>query len=220
MGDAGMSEKRDYLTVLGGGFFIVTVFLSGFFYYQLTRTRALLTQNQSFIEDFQEEYQELHDNYLTLLNTTLSVEDYYMELQDRYSTLRSEYSDLESRYSNLQQDNIALRGEFDDVMNLGKSMVLEDNRTLDLSAGGNTTLSYDTVFAGYIEVNFTSSTEIYIWVGSSVTEDEYYARYPAYPDTAVDGTFRIPMCAKVYVYITNSNEEMGSTVNLSIKYVY
>ena len=137
-----------------------------------------------------------------------------------YSTLRSEYSDLESRYSTLQQDYTALRGELDDVMNLGKSIVLEDNRTLELSAGGNTTLSYDTFYAGYIEVNFTSSTDVYIWVGSSVTEDEYYARFPSYPDTASSGAFRIPVCATVYIYIMNTSEELDALVNLTIKYVY
>lgn len=213
-------EKMDYVKVTLAVLFIISVGFSGFFYYQLTRARSQLTQTQLSFEDFQVKYMDLYDSYLSLLNTTSSIEDHYYELQDMYFTIRSEYSNLGDRYSILLRAEAALRSEFEDIMNFGKSIVLEENRTLGLSAGGNVTLSYDTIYAGYVEVNFTSSTDVVIWVGSSVTDDEYYARFPPYPNTAVNGTFKIPVCATVYIYIINSNEETGAIVNLTMKYVY
>ena len=209
----GISEKTDYVKVSLAVLFIISAGSSGLFYYRLTQKRLL-------VEDFNIKYQELYDNYLTLLNTTSSIGDQYYELQDMYSTLRSEYSGLESRYSVLLQEEAALRSEFDDIKDFGKSVVLEDNRILNLTAGGDVKISYDTIFAGYVVVNFTSSTDVYFWVGSSVTENEYYARFPPFPDTATNGTFTIPACATVYVYVMNPNEERGAIVNLTIKYVY
>ena len=82
------------------------------------------------------------------------------------------------------------------------------------------TLSYETIYAGYIEVNFTSSVDIYFWVGSSVTEDHYYARYPPFPETASNGTFAVPAYGELYIFIKNPSEDASASVALTVKYVY
>lgn len=193
--------------------FIIAVGLSGLFYYQIS-------QNQLFIEDIEFRYLDLYDRYLSLFNTTSSIELYYDELQDMYLTLRDEYSDLDERYSTLLQEKEILLSEYDDVINFGKEIILENSRNYTLSPEDNITLTYDLIYAGFIELNFTSSTDIYIWIGSSVTENEYYARLPSYPRTTSKGAFTIPVCATIHIHIMNPNESEEAIINLTIKYVY
>lgn len=211
-----VKKKTDVVKVLLLILFVISAGLSGFSYYTIT-------QNQLVIEDFQVRYSDLYDSYLTLVNTSSSIESYYNELMDMYSVLRSEYSELENMYAILLQEKTVLQDEFDEleeVVNFGKSIVFESNKTVELSPRGNMTLSYGTIYAGFIEVNFTASTDIYFWVGSSVSENQYFARYPPFPNTEINGTFKIPVCATVYININNPSEEIIAIVTLSIKYTY
>ena len=206
-------EKLDLVKVFLIVLVAVLAFTSGLFYYRIAQWKLAL-------EKFQESYSSLQNNYEILYNRYSSIENYYNELQDKYSILSNEYTDLQNRYSNLEREKIALKTEYDEILRFEKSVVIEKDKTLNLKASENTTLSYDTLFAGYIEVNFTASVDIYFWVGSSLIEDIYYARYPSFPNTATNGTFIIPVCSTVYLYIHNPNELMGATVTLTIKYVY
>jgi hypothetical protein len=190
--------------------------LSGYFYY-------VINQDRLIIEDYSTRYLDLHARHLELTNVSTSLEAYYGELQDMYSVLRGEYSNLEDSYSALMQERVALQNEMhtlEEIVNLNESLLLEEDKTLELLPDGNITLSYDTTYAGYLLVNFTASSDIYIWVGSSVTENEYYARYPPFPNTAVHGSFALPVCATVYINISNPSEEIEAAVTLSIKYIY
>ena len=206
-------KKTDLTKVLLMVLVIVLAGISGFFYYQIT-------QWEQAFEGLQNSYSSLRSEYMVLQNRSSSLENYYNDLQDMYSSLRSEYTDLQNRYSSLEREKISLQTEYDEILLLEKRVVLEKDKTLNLVAGENTTLLYDTLFAGYIEVNFTASVDIYFWVGSSLTQDKYYARYPPFPNTATNGTFIIPVCAKVFIYINNPNELMEATLTLTITYVY
>jgi hypothetical protein len=208
-----IERKLDLVKVFLALFFVVSAGLSGFFYYRMV-------QDGLVIGDLQARYLNLHSSYLSLLNTSSSLESYYNELQGMYSVLRSEYSDLENLYSDLLREKVALQREYDEIMNFSRSVFLEHNRTLDLSAGGNVTLSYNTIFSGFIEVNFTSSYDVFFWVGSSVTKNEFYARYPSFPETATNGMFTVPACATLYIYVKNPNEDVSAIVTLTIKYTY
>ena len=179
-------------------------------------------------------YFDLAGNYNSLLNTSESLEKYYSELQEMYSTLRDEYDNLGDMYSvlvlekaELQDDYSELegvkdyiQGELDDILSFSKATYLERNASYELPAGENMTLSYNITFAGYVEVEFNSSTDIYFWVGSSVSENGYYARYPSFPNTAFNGTFTIPVCVNVYLFIVNTNVDVGTSVTLTIEYTY
>jgi hypothetical protein len=196
--------------------FVMSAGLSGYLYY-------VINQDRLIIKDFSMRYLELHNNYRALSNVSTSIETYYEELQDMYSVLRNEYSYLEDSYTAIMQEKASLQNELhvlEDVLDLNASILLEYDKTLELSPEGNITLSYDTIYAGYLFVNFTASSDIYIWVGSSVTENEYYSRYPPFPKTAFNGTFTVPACAIVYININNPSEEMEAIVTLSISYIY
>jgi len=211
-----VGKKTDYVKISLVAFLVVSAGLSGFFYYRIT-------QYQLAVDDLQSGYLELHGNYLSLENRSLTLEGFYNELQDMYSTLRGEYSNLEDAYSNALQEKAILQQELanaSEVLNFNRGVLLEVNRTLELSAEGNVTLSYEVVYAGFVEVSFNASEDVVVWVGSSVSEGEYYARYPAFPETAFNGTFRVPAMATVYINVFNPNEEVGATVTLTIKYTY
>ncbi len=82
------------------------------------------------------------------------------------------------------------------------------------------TISYDIDIAGYLEVNFTSSTDVFFWIGSSVAGGDYYSRYPPFPETSTGGTFEVPVCATTYFFIKNADEEADASITFSIKYLY
>jgi len=89
-----------------------------------------------------------------------------------------------------------------------------------LAAGENVTIYYDNDYAGYLEVNFTSTTDVYLWIGSSVGDGDYYSRFPPFPETSKEGAFKVPVCSATYFFIVNTDEEADASITLSIKYVY
>ena len=213
-------KKTDYVKVVLTALVIALSGSTGFIYYQFY-------QGQLAMDALQTDYMTLHGSYLSLHNTSATLErfyqeleGYYDELQDMYATLRGEYSNLENMYSNVSMERALLQSEFDDVVGLRKSLVLEENRSLDLAAGENVTISYDIDYAGYLEINFSSTTDVYIWIGSSVSDGDYYSRYPPFPQTSTGGTFEVPVCATTYFFIKNTDDEAGASITLSIKYVY
>ncbi len=232
-----IEEKTDYVKIFLIIFMIIFGGASAFLYYQVGEKNleidAILAIAQDNYSHLNESYRSLESNYLSLLNTSASLEGYYSDLQDMYSSIRSEYSILEDSYSNLTQDNAILLGDYfalldenedlekelDELLTFSKDMVL-DNMTVEILPGGNVTLIYDIEYAGYVEVNFSSSVDILFWVGSSGIEGTYYARYPDYPNTAFNGTFAIPVIETAYLYIGNPNDELAATVSFTVRYIY
>ena len=234
-------ETTDYVKMSLAVFAVVLIGASAFLYLKVNEGNDNIAYANSIIEEMGHSYRQLNSSYfdlegsyLELLNTSASLEDYYSELQGMYSTLRGEYDNLEDMYSTLVLEKAELQdaysalesirdsiqGELDDILSFSKTTFLERDASYELPAGGNTTLTYDITYAGYIEVEFDSSTDIYLWVGSSVSENGYYARYPSFPNTAYNGTFTIPVCADVYLFIVNTDIDSGTSVTLTIEYVY
>ena len=164
-----------------------------------------------------ESYVSLASNYFSILNTTTTLEGYYSDLQEMYSSIRSEYSILEARVRALLEERDSLERELDELLNFSRDEVLEE-AVVDILPEGNITRVYPIQYAGYLVINFSSSADIIFWVGSSVTEGIYYARYPDYPNTARKGSFTIPVLGTVYLYIGNPNDELGTTVSFSVHY--
>ena len=227
-------KETDHVRIFFAVLSTILLVTSAVFYIRVEEGKTNFAYSLSIINEitggyFQlnNSYYALEDDYLLLLNTSSSLEDYYAELQEMYSTLRSEYSDLEDLHSSLAQekadlldDKNSIQKELDDILSFSKMIILESNVTYELPAGGSMTLPYNISYAGYIEVNFTSSTDIYIWVGSSISENGYYARYPAFPHTAYNGTFTVPVSVNLYLFIVNTNIGLGTNVTLTIEYTY
>ncbi len=197
-------------------FLFLVVLLSGLSWFLYDQ----LSERQVLTSDLEYRFTELSDNYLVLANTTTIVKGYYEELREMYSTLGNEYENLNDRYVIVSNEKSNIEKELNEIFNFQKIIIFEDNKTIDLPAMDNITLTYDAIYAGYITVNYTSSGEIVFWFGSSVTDDKYYARYPAFPNTTKQGSIKIPVCSTTYVYIINPNYELEVNINLDIKYFY
>ena len=211
-----VDKKTNWVKVFLGAFFVLSAFLSGFLYYRMT-------SNEIAFNEFQIRYLDLYDRYDVLLNTTSTLNSYYDELRNLYSVLREEYSNLENQYVNLLLEKNVLEGklnESEENINFEKSIILDSNKTIELSPNGNATIIYNVSYAGLLEVNFSASSDVFIWVGCSMIENCYYARYPSFPKTSSNGSFKIPVCATVYINVNNPNEEIITVIFLSIEYIY
>jgi len=247
----GASKKKkpiDRLTIVFTIIFIVLAGLSGFFYYRLTL-------QQTLINNLQEDYTLLQEEYITLFSRYHQISTYYNETQDMYTTLTEEYtilgdlytetlqektelgntvSELENEHnttttdlSELQHEHYllglerdAIQREFDDLINYRKTIFLEENTTIPLEPDGTAILAYQIIYAGYMELNFTSTTDIYIWIGNNVTQNQYYSRYPPFPLTAYNGTYTVPVSQTVYIRIENADPDNTAEVTLTIKVTY
>ncbi len=228
----------DYVRISLIFFILIFSVTSVFFYFKVVEKNTIIDALTLYVEAIQtsylglnESYVNLASNYLSILNTTTTLEGYYSDLQEMYSSIRSEYSILEDSYSVLTQNHAELQSDYyslleerdslerelDERLNFSRDEVLEE-AIVDILPEGNITRVYDIQYAGYLVINFSSSADIIFWVGSSVTEGIYYARYPDYPNTASKGSFTIPVLETVYLYIGNPNDELGTTVSFSVHY--
>ena len=158
---SGINKTTEYVKVLFIILFVLSVGLSGFLYFNIYN-------NTLGIDDLSRIYMDLRNEYLVLRNVSSSLEAYYEELQEMYSTLRGEYSQLEDSYTSSLQEKASLYNEVDalnDIINLEESTFLEYNKSIQLLPERNITLSYDTIYAGYIIVDYNASSDIVLWIG-------------------------------------------------------
>ena len=222
----------------------LVIILSGTSYVYFTRyqtsTQSFLVYEQNHLNfqnqyyNLENQYYNLEENYLELLNTTSTLEQYYSDTRVMYDTLRDEYSDLQKIQANIisekakfqQEYSLALaekneiQTELDEIISFSKNETLVANASYELGSGGNLTLIYDLQYAGYIEITFNATTDIYIWIGSSITEGTYYSRYPTFPGTSYNGHFIVPTSKTLYVFLANTDIESTSEIVISIEYVY
>lgn len=144
-------------------------------------------------------------------------------LKDQVNTLATErdslalqVDDLQSKYNEL----IDINNELNDVVNLKKSIVLDENQTVILPAWIYRTLPYTTSHAGYIRVDFAASGDVYFMVGSIFTGG-WYATYPL-TGTATSGRFTIPVFpGTTYLYVGNPGLLASRVaVAFTITYIY
>jgi hypothetical protein len=220
----------DYLKIM---LIITTVIFASFSTFLYFRSQTL--------NSLDAQYNELIDDYTILLNISDTLREYYditrsnySELLIRYQDLRQEYSEILDLHSGSIQENAelmnqisqlylekeVLQKDLDDILSFSKSTIIDHNSSYFIQPGGNTTVTYDIVYAGYIEVNFTSKTDVFLWIGSPVSEDAYYFRFPAFPYTALNGTFIVPVSNAVFIFIKNTDVELSGEINITVKYTY
>ncbi len=230
----------DYLKMILISATIILASVSALLYLRSNQRNDLIADLEKNLIGLNAQYTKLINDYVILLNNSETLQEYYEntrsnydELQIMYQDLRQEYSDLQGFQSDRTQENAELmeqisklnlekeviQKELDDTLS-SKSMFIDNNSSYPIPPGGNTTILYDIDYAGYIEVNFTSTTDIYIWIGSPVSEDAYYFRFPAFPRTAFNGTFSVPVSNAVFLFIENTDVEASGVVIITIKYTY
>ncbi len=231
----------DYLKIT---LIITTIIFAGasaFLYFRYDEGLDLIAGLEESLLSLDAQYTVLADDYVILLNNSNTLQEYYLDTRSNYNELQIMYRDLRQEYSDLQglhsgsiqeiaelldqisQLNVekeAIQKELDDTLSFSKSTIIEDNASYILPPGGNMTISYDIIYAGYIEVNFTSTTDIFLWIGSPVSSDIYYSRFPVFPRTAFNGTFVVPVSNAVFLYMENTDVEIFGEIILTIKYTY
>ncbi len=238
----------DRLTIVFTITFIILAGLSGFFYYRLNLQQTLIKDLQEDHTLQQEEYLTLFQRYHTISNyynetmgmyTTLTeeytvlgglytetlqekteLEDTLSDLENEHNTTTTDLSELAYEHYLLGLERDAIQREYDDLINYRKTMFLEENTTIQLEPDGTAILAYQIIYAGYMELNFTSTTDIYIWIGNNVTQNQYYSRYPPFPLTAYNGTYTVPVSQTVYIRIKNADPDNATEVTLTIKVTY
>jgi hypothetical protein len=158
----------------------------------------------------------LGDLHTEILQEKIELEDRLSELEEEHSTITAE---LRYEYYLLGLERDDIQREYDDIINYRKTMFLEENTTISLEPDGNADLTYQINYSGYMELNFSSTTDIYFWIGSNVAQD-YYSRYPPFPDTAFNGTYTVPVCQTVYIRIENADPDNPAEVTLTIEVTY
>lgn len=193
----------------------------------------------------QKDYLILYDGYVNLTTYYNISLEMYSELKSEYYFIESHYQSLQAENINLKQENEEYKNKCDNlkenitiiqkevaelmdenmilqnILNkyntLGDEIMLENNSKIEINANEDVTLSYSNTLSGYLTINFTSSREIYLWVGSSINEDNYYARYPPFPETCYNGYYKIPVCQNIYIYIRNADLTYKTTIDISVK---
>jgi hypothetical protein len=162
----------------------------------------------------------LEHSYMALEDRTSTLEAYYEELTGNYLSLRADYSSLDYEYSELVSTHYALLRDYDDIVNLRKEQALADEELIALGPGENHTLIYSLNGAGYVEVKYQATGEVFHWVGSSIVDGVYYSRIPSFPQTSRNGVFRVPAVSQLYLHVVNPDTDNVVEVKLSVTYVY
>jgi hypothetical protein len=181
---------------------LVLSLLNGYFYFQLSA------------------YNDLKSEYDSLYNRTVIQEIYYDNLSSMYSEIRLEYDQLSSNYKDLLQKYYNLSREYEDILKYEKEETLVVNESIVLPIKSNSTYTYELPFSGYIVMNYSADDDVYVWIGSSMVDGVYFARYPQFPETAESASFIVPVAPDLHVFIGNPNEFNEARVSFSIKFVY
>ena len=158
-------------------------------------------------------------NYTALKNRTDTLERYYSAIQSQHSALRDDYERIETEYSGVLSNFSDLQTTLDELQNHLLRTVIEEGKNITLSPGGNMTATYSLPFSGYAEISLIASGEVYMWVGSSVVSEVYYARLPPFPETSSTITTNVPVSPQLVIYLVNA-EKKEVSVELEITLVY
>jgi cell division protein FtsB len=179
--------------------------LSGYLYYNYVST---VNAKEAQISSLTSENNILRSNVSALTNENNRLRNEISSLQSQIAYLNSRIADLENRVRGLE-----------DIVYLRVRIVLDKDKTVNIPANSYTILRYSTPYAGYLRISFTATQGVYIWVGSSFT-DEWYYLYPR-DGYATSGSFIVPVLpGTTFIYIGSPSWFSGVTVTLTIEYVY
>ena len=154
---------------------------------------------------------------ITSLNSTISsLNSDVASLQSQMNSLNSTISSLTSEKANLTTQLTAL----EQIIELGKSLVLEENYTVSQGPGSYSFSIFNVSYAGYIQIQVLSSTTantygIVIWSANGVSYDN---------STAIghSGSAYFPVlpAPRVEIGVGNSNSLTSATETVTITYWY
>jgi cell division protein FtsB len=131
------------------------------------------------------------------------------QLRSQATTSNAQIASLQSKISNQTA-----------IINMGKSVVFANDKNATILPNQSAYLDYKTSFAGYLGITFTSTSNIYLEVGSTEATNTWYGIYPITGSTAV-GSFKIPvMPGTTYIKIVNPSLTSNVQVFYYITYYY
>jgi len=166
------------------------------------------------------DYNVLSKSYINLYESTKEVNSYYENLTIQYSELRFEYDQLRNLYTNIIERNSILEEEHLRILNFEEEIQLADRKRISIQPKSNYTEIWEIPFSGYIEVNYSSTGELYTWIGSSQIEDLYYSRNPQFPKTTSTQNFKVPVLPDFIIYFANPDETNTIDITYTIIFTY
>lgn len=104
------------------------------------------------------------------------------------------------------------------IIRLEKRTTLEKDKPIQIPANSYTTLVYSLEYAGYIEITFQATRNVYFYVSNG----DYWVRHPTNCNTYTDsGRFIVPVLpGTTYIKIYNPSLLFGVSVTITVVYVY
>jgi hypothetical protein len=142
-----------------------------------------------------------------------------------YGNYASDHSHTNSEYDSLNNQKTSLQNQVNDLtstLNLGKSTVWVNDKTLNQPAGSYTNWSpaFSTSYAGYISVQVHTSTTSNTYVRVIYTSHGVYYDSQIGVGTGGTAVFPILPSSSIDVRIGNSNWLNGATETVTITYYY
>ena len=156
-------------------------------------------QNQSLLVIISE--------YEDILDEKINLERYYNETLEKYYELREEYNVLDERYEKLYND-------YHELIDKEYKYVLDGNKIINIGPEMNVTLNYPVMNNDLLALNYSSTGDIFFWIGSTSLNQSYYSRYPAFPKTSRNGSMMVPITPDLLIFIQNT-ESYNVTVTFS-----
>ena len=167
--------------------------------------------------ELKREYYFIESHYQSLQAENINLKQENEEYKNLCDNFKENITIIQKEVTELMDENMILQNILNKYNTLGDEIMLENNSKIEINANEDVTLSYSNTLSGYLTINFTSSREIYLWVGSSIDENNYYARYPSFPETCYNGHYKIPVCQNIYIYIKNADYTYKTTIDISVK---
>jgi len=187
-------------------------------YYNLLSNKVIL---EYYYNDALNMYEFIYDNYSDVLDINKELMKDYVALNSILSNSSEKYSELQILYNQLSYEYDDLVIKLESQTNFSLSEVINDDVHLSLDPEEFIIYTYNLSSPGYFEVLFSSSVDIFIWVGSSGSDPSYYTRYPYYPDTAFEGRFVVPVVGnEIYLYFENTSEEIVANIEFSSIFIH
>ena len=128
-------------------------------------------------------------------------------LKDRVSQLENQVTSLINENQNLKNQVSQLNSQIEElkaIINLKKSQILEKDKIISINANSEVTIEYNTPYAGYLEIEFSSLVGVYFLINSK--NIAYNIRYPPPGTTSIQ--------------IVNPSPIYKATTKITITYVY
>jgi prefoldin subunit 5 len=183
---------------------------------EISSEKSTITSLNSTISSLNSDVASLQSQMNSLNSTISSLNATKLSLQYQMNSLNSTISSLTSEKANLTTQLTAL----EQIIELGKSLVLEENYTVSQGPGSYSFSIFNVSYAGYIQIQVLSSTTantygIVIWSANGVSYDN---------STAIghSGSAYFPVlpAPRVEIGVGNSNSLTSATETVTITYWY